>query len=105
MLRPFLTLASKAIRSFKIVAGRFFILDQAIRIDPANIEALCAAAAMQYQLHHFVIAELDSRAAVAVDPKSPEAWTHLGIAQSAQNHFHEALWSFEKAAATFMQEQ
>lgn len=72
-------------------------LQQAIRIDPANVEVLCAAADMQMQLRNFSIAEADCRTAVLLDPKSPQAWIDLGTAQSAQNRFREALWSFDKA--------
>lgn len=74
-------------------------LREALRMDPSNVEALCAAADMQFQLRNFAAAEQDYRIAIHVDPDSAQVWTELGFAQSAQSRFQEAVHSFEKALA------
>lgn len=72
-------------------------LTEALRIDPTNAEAFCAAANMQFRRKNFAAAELEYRSAIRLNPGSAEAWTDLGFAQSAQNRFGEAVQSFERA--------
>ena len=74
-------------------------LRDAMRIEPANVEAFCAAADMQFQMRNFAAAEIDCRSAIRFDPNSAQAWTGLGLAQSAQDHCWEALGSFGRALA------
>jgi tetratricopeptide (TPR) repeat protein len=72
-------------------------LREALRIEPTNVEALCASASMQFQLRNFGAAEQYYRSAIQVDPDSAQTWTELGFVLSAESHFQEAMRSFERA--------
>lgn len=72
-------------------------LRAALRMDPTNAEAFCAAGDMQFRMKNFGASEKDYRSAIQYQPGSALTWTNLGFTQSAQNRFQEALRSFEKA--------
>lgn len=72
-------------------------LKEVFRIDPANAEAFCTAANMQFQSGNFTAAEMEYRSAIKLNPGSAQAWTNLGFALAAQKRFEEAVRSFERA--------
>jgi tetratricopeptide (TPR) repeat protein len=72
-------------------------LREALRVDPADPEAFCAAGDMQFRLKNVGGAEKDYRAAIHYQPGSARAWTGLGFSQSMQGRFQEAVRSFERA--------
>lgn len=72
-------------------------ITEALSIEPGNIEAFRIFADMQFRTGHFAAAEFCARSAIQIDPRSPRAWTDLGIAQSKQQRYADAVNSFRQA--------
>jgi tetratricopeptide (TPR) repeat protein len=72
-------------------------IHEALSINPGSVEALQAAAAMQFRLGQFPTAELYARSAIQSDPRSPRSWTDLGLALAMQHRYPDAVHSFEQA--------
>ncbi len=72
-------------------------LAQSLQVIPDRVSTLNNLSVVKMKLEKFAEAEELARKAIAVDEKSPEAWSNLGIVLKATNRQEEALQAYERA--------
>ena len=70
---------------------------RSLELIPNRVSTLNNLSAVKIRLKKFAEAEELALKAVAVDDKSPEAWSNLGIARAATNRDEEALEAYDRA--------
>ena len=70
---------------------------RSLEIIPNRVSTLNNLSAVKLKLNKFVEAEELALKAIALDEKSPEAWTNLGIALTAMKRHEEALLASDRA--------
>ena len=70
---------------------------RSLEIIPNRISTLNNLSAIKIKLNQFVEAEEFALKAIALDEKSPEAWTNLGMALTAMKRHEEALLASDRA--------
>jgi glutathione synthase/RimK-type ligase-like ATP-grasp enzyme/cytochrome c-type biogenesis protein CcmH/NrfG len=72
-------------------------LAQSLQVIPDRVSTLNNLSVVKMKLEKFAEAEELARKAIAVDEKSPEAWSNLGIVLKATNRQEESLQAYERA--------
>ncbi len=70
---------------------------RSLQILPGRVSTLNNLSAIKLKLKQFAEAEGFAREAIALEDKSPEAWSNLGIALTARNLHEDALQACERA--------
>ena len=71
-------------------------LTRCLELVPDRVSTLNNLSAVKLKLKKFAEAEQFARKAVALEAKSPEAWSNLGLALTATERHEEALQAFDQ---------